>query len=134
MKKVILDTNAYAGFFTGDVAVLDVLASAEVVYFSAVVLGELFAGFKGGSREAANKKQLEAFLKKSTVQVLDITQETAGLFGEIKHKLKKSGLPVPINDVWVAAQAVETGAVLITYDEHFIRVPGLRVWDRLKKF
>lgn len=133
MKKIILDTNAYAAFFTGDVAVLDVLASAEAVYLSAVVLGELFAGFKGGSREAANKKQLEAFLNKSTVQVLDVTSETAGLFGEIKNRLKKAGTPLPINDVWIAAHAAETGAVLITYDEHFTRVPDLRVWDRLKK-
>ncbi|MCX5901116.1 MAG: PIN domain-containing protein [Proteobacteria bacterium] len=38
-----------------------------------------------------------------------------------------------MNDVWIAAHAAETGAVLITYDEHFTRVPGLRVWDRLKK-
>ncbi|MCX6569073.1 MAG: PIN domain-containing protein [Candidatus Aminicenantes bacterium] len=52
-------------------------------------------------------------------------------FGLIKAALKRSGQPIPLNDVWIAAHALETGAVLVTYDTHFTAVPGLRTWDEL---
>lgn len=133
MKKILLDTNAYAAFFSGEQPVFDALAQAEIVFISVIVLGELYAGFKGGSKEKENKQQLAAFLNRSTVQVLDVTSETAALFGDIKNRLKKAGMPLPINDVWIAAHVLETGSVLITYDEHFTKIPGLRIWDRLKR-
>ena len=132
MKKILLDTNAYAAFFSGDAAVLDALAGAEIVYASVIVLGELYAGFKGGSREVENKKQLEIFLNKATVHVLDVTAESAALFGEVKNKLKRAGTPLPINDIWIAAHCLETGSRLLTYDEHFLKISGLQVWDKLK--
>ncbi|MDD4622321.1 MAG: PIN domain-containing protein [Kiritimatiellae bacterium] len=34
---------------------------------------------------------------------------------------------MPVNDLWIAAQAMERGAVLISFDRHFDAVPGLRV-------
>lgn len=72
---------------------------------------------------------LRRFLDKSTVQILTATNETSEVFGIIKSELKKQGKPIPINDVWVAAHALETGSVLITYDKHFSHVPGIRLWD-----
>jgi len=49
----------------------------------------------------------------------------------IKVALKKSGRPIPFNDVWVAAHALETGAVLAAYDVHFSPALGLRNWAEL---
>jgi tRNA(fMet)-specific endonuclease VapC len=130
MKKVLLDTNAYTSFLAGEERVLDVLGVAETVYMSAVVLGELFAGFRGGTKERENKESLERFLAKPTVAVLDVTRETAEIFGELKAALKKNGAPIPINDVWIAAHAVETGAVLVSFDAHFQNVPSVRLWSK----
>ena len=129
MKKVLLDTNAYTALRRGDEAVLDVLGRADTVYMSAIVLGELHAGFKGGSQEARNRKQLEEFNSRPTVRILHVTQETAEVFGTVKHRLKTAGTPIPINDVWIAAQATENGAYLVTYDEHFNSVPGILLWQ-----
>jgi tRNA(fMet)-specific endonuclease VapC len=98
---------------------------------SVFVLGELSAGFRYGSMEKANRQTLEAFLGIPAVQVLEATRETAEYFGLIRTALKKSGRPIPLNDVWVAAHALETGSVLVTYDTHFAAVPGLRIWDGL---
>lgn len=131
MKKIVLDTNAYSQLLRGDERVLKVLSEADSVMFSIFVLGELYAGFKGGNKEKLNREVLSKFLKKPTVQVLVGSQETSQIFAEIKHNLKKSGSPIPINDVWIAAHAFEIGAVLITYDAHFRNVPGLRLWDEL---
>jgi tRNA(fMet)-specific endonuclease VapC len=131
MRTILLDTNAYVRFLTGDEKVLDSLARAGRVYVPVFVLGELLAGFRLGTKEKPNRQLLERFLTKPTVAILDATRETAEYFGLIKSTLKKAGQPIPLNDVWIAAQALETGSVLITYDSHFAIVPGLRTWDEL---
>ena len=129
MNKIILDTNAYTKLLRGKTEVLDVISVAKTVYMSIFVLGELHAGFKGGKKEKENKNTLQRFLFKPTVKILNATAETAEVFGMIKFNLKKAGNPLPINDVWIAAHSIETGSVLITYDEHFKKVAGLRLWD-----
>ena len=131
MKKIILDTNAYSSFLTGDDKVLAALAQARITYMSIFVLGELYSGFKGGTQEQRNLKILTDFLHKQTVITIDATAETAEIFGTIKNSLKKAGKPLPINDVWIASHAIETGAVIVTYDNHFHQIAGLRIWDIL---
>jgi len=132
MRALLLDTNAYSKYLRGDPRILDALAGAGLVYMSVFVLGELFSGFRSGSKEKANRQILEAFLAKPVVRVLDATRETADYFGLIKSSLEKAGRPIPLNDVWIAAHALETGSVLVTYDTHFADVPGLRTWDELR--
>jgi tRNA(fMet)-specific endonuclease VapC len=129
MKKILLDTNAYVRFLRGDEKVMTYLAQADSVYMSVFALGELFAGFKAGAKERENRHILERFLLKPTVTVLDATMETADIFGLVMASLRKSGTPIPINDVWIAAHSLETGSILVSYDDHFALVPGLRLWD-----
>ncbi len=133
MKRVLIDTNAYTALLSGKEAVLDALASADVVLMSAVVLGELHAGFKGGRRERTNLKTLGDFLRRPAVRTLDVTSATAEVFGVVKHTLRVAGTPIPINDVWIAAHAIESGAWLVSYDRHFTHVPGLLLWDEATK-
>ncbi len=131
MRKILLDTNAYVGYLRGDEQVLTYLGKAECVYVSVFVMGELYAGFRASKKEKENKQILERFLVKSTVAVLDASKETAEIFGLIKESLRKTGNPIPVNDVWIGAHAIETGSVLLTYDRHFSSIPGLRIWDEL---
>jgi tRNA(fMet)-specific endonuclease VapC len=131
MKKIILDSNAYTRLLAGDEKVLDVVASTETVFMSIFVLGELHAGFLGGSKERENRDVLKRFLLKPSVKILNATLETAEVFGSIKNTLRRAGTPLPINDVWIAAHGVETGSTIVTYDTHFKQVPGLRLWDQL---
>ena len=106
MRRFLLDTKAYGRFFGGDQRVLDVLGEAETVYLSVVVMGELHAGFRGGSRDRENRGQLSQFLAKPSVAELAVTAETAEVFGEVKDALRRAGTPIPMNDVWIAAQAI----------------------------
>ena len=133
MKTISLDTNAYKKLLGGkDEGLLRAMERADKVFLPVVVLGELLAGFKGGSKEKINRDVLEKFLLKTSVEVLDIGRETAEVYGEVKNDLSKRGTPIPTNDLWIASQTIETGSVLITYDKHFLKIPGLRIWDRLK--
>ncbi len=127
MSSILLDTNAYTALLMGDKEVLSHVVTAETVFMSVFVLGELYAGFKGGTKEKANRKTLSEFLKKPTVKKLFATTETAEYFGQIKHQLRKSSTPLPINDVWIAAHAMQTGSALITFDRHFEKVHGVRL-------
>jgi tRNA(fMet)-specific endonuclease VapC len=129
MKKILLDTNAYSAFRGGDRAILSSLASADVVYLSIFVIGELLAGFAGGKRNRENQTQLDEFKSKSTVKVLAATEETANVFASIKNALKQAGKPIPTNDIWIAAHALETGAAVVTLDRHFELINGLRIVD-----
>ncbi len=130
MKTILLDTNAYTRLLAGDEDVLDVVASAETVYMSIFVLGELHAGFKGGTKENENREWLKRFLTKPSVKILNATSETAEVFGTVKNNLLRAGTPLPINDVWISSHGIETGSIIVTYDAHFDRVPGLRLWNQ----
>ena len=129
MRKILIDTNAYSAFRGGDKAILSVISSADIVYLSIFVMAELWAGFSGGKRNRENRRELDEFKSKSTVKVLAATEETAQIFASIKHGLKQAGTPIPINDIWIAAHALETGAAVVTFDRHFELVRGLRIVD-----
>lgn len=131
MKKVILDTNGYSKLLKGDGMVQAEIEEALSVYLPVIVIGELFAGFKNGLHETKNKQLLEKFMLKPSVIVISVTEETAGIYSQIVHLLRKQGTPIPVNDVWIASCAIEVGAVIITYDEHFSKIPGIRVWDKI---
>lgn len=131
MRKIFLDSNAYTFYIKGYSIIEKELEKADNVYISTVVLGELFAAFKKGKKEKENLGFLKRFLSKLTVEILPVSRETAEVYGQIKNLLDKQGTPIPSNDLWIAAGAIETGSVLVTYDIHFLKVPGLRVWNKL---
>lgn len=132
MKQILLDTNAYTKLLSGDTTVLDILGRAETVYMSIFVIGELLAGFKGGTKEQNNKKLLDSFLLKPTVKIISATIDTAEFFANIKDGLRRKGKPIPINDIWIAAHAMESASMLVSFDAHFGNVDGLIVWENSK--
>lgn len=83
-------------------------------------------GVDGHSR----KQILAAFMDKPTVELLPAGEDTADFYARIWSALRKGSRPIPTNDVWIAAQAMETGSVLVTYDSHFAQIPGLRIWEQ----
>ena len=125
MKTLALDTNAYSGFKRGLVEVVDQLARAERILFPVPVLAELRIGFRGGSREALNLDELEQFLCSPRVEICSLTEQTAILYAEIFGTLQRKGTPIPLNDVWIAASAMEQGAILLSADAHFAWLDGL---------
>src|SRR5467141_2354054 len=123
--NVLLDTSAYSALQRGHPPVLDVMGRSETVAVSAVVLGELYSGFRAGIRWAENTAQLAQFLSKPSVRVLNVTEETALRYAEVDVYLRRKGRPIPRNDVWIAAVALEHGLQLLTLDIHFREIPLL---------
>ena len=125
MKSVLLDTNAFSALFRGDEEVLKTISRAEHVFASVIVIGELEVGFRGGTRYRENIEILDRFLARPTVETLEVTRETGECLGMIKDALRRKGCPVPVNDIWIAALALQHGIKLLTNDRHFTKVAGL---------
>ena len=122
--KVLLDTNVIIAFFSAEKAVTQHVSQAEL-FVSATVLGELYYGARKSAHSAANQARIEEFA--SSVSVLNCDAETARRYGEIKDRLRSKGRPIPENDIWIAACAMQHDLPLATRDDHFKEVDGLRI-------
>ena len=134
MRTIALDTNAYAGFKRGQAEIVAVLRHAPAILVSATVLGELLGGFAVGQRQAANRLELAKFIDTPRVTVVPITATTADFYALVYAALRRKGAPIPTNDLWIAASSLEHGAALLTLDEHFQQIDGLRIGTRLEDF
>jgi tRNA(fMet)-specific endonuclease VapC len=125
LKNLLVDTNIYTHAFAGDPETIDILRHAQKIAFCCISIGELLSGFKGGSREGKNRKELEEFLDAPRVQIYGIDEDTAEFYAEILNNLRKKGRPIPTNDIWIAAVALQHGLKLFSKDNHFKYIPGL---------
>lgn len=130
MSGLILDTNAYVAFKRGMNGAVEILSLAEEIVVPAVVLGELLAGFACGDREADNRREFTKFLDLASVRVAVVDSTTASWYGRIYSQLRCSGRPIPANDLWIAASALQNGLPVFSYDRHFDNVEGLALVTR----
>lgn len=101
------------------------LRSADQILLPTIVLGELHYGFLLGSRPAQNRETLHLFCRSPRVQIAPIVAETAERYALIFAYLRQQGRPIPTNDIWIAATAMETGGTLLSADAHFQHIPHI---------
>jgi tRNA(fMet)-specific endonuclease VapC len=123
--KIFLDTSAYSAFMRGHDPILDLIQQAGRIAVNPIVLGELLAGFRLGKRTAKNNNLLQRFLDSPRVTSLPIDDGTARRYSDIVEHLRRSGTPIPTNDLWIAASAMQHGLILISTDTHFEKVPQI---------
>jgi tRNA(fMet)-specific endonuclease VapC len=123
--RLALDTNRYTDLARGDAALRDLLERAEAVFLPFVVLAELRAGFQGGRRAQQNERGLVRFLQQPGVEVLWPGETTTRIWANLFLQLRRAGTPIPMNDLWIAAQVVEHDLALATRDAHFRQLPQL---------
>jgi predicted nucleic acid-binding protein len=121
---VILDTNALSAFIDGDRSLGRRLAGLGQVSIPAIVLGEFRYGIAGSRHRAAYETWLDEHLP--NFDVLGVGPATTVVYAEVRLALKKEGRPIPANDVWISALAIEHRLPVLTRDAHFDAVPGLR--------
>jgi tRNA(fMet)-specific endonuclease VapC len=125
--RVIFDTNAYSNLFRDNPEGVQVLRLAPRIGMPLVVMAELLSGFRKGSRYTANFARLEQFLALPRVELIIPNQATAFVYADIQVALEQAGQPIPTNDIWIAALAIQYNEPLFTFDRHFSRIEGLRV-------
>ena len=124
-QRLVLDTSAYSHLRAGHVQVLNHVAGASVVVMPVTVLGELEAGFELGHRTRENRRILAEFLEEPFTSVMDVTATTVRYYARIVASLRRAGTPIPVNDVWIAASAMECNGHLLTFDRDYRRVMDL---------
>jgi len=120
---VILDTNALSAWAEGNPAIEPHFRSAERLVVPSVVLGE----FDFGIRQSRHRQRYEQWLKENLpfTEIAVVDEITAGHYGSIRLALKRSGKPIPVNDTWIAAVAVQYDLPVLSRDEHFDLVRNL---------
>lgn len=123
--RVALDTNRYVDLCKGVAQTAELVATAEAVFLPFVVLAELRAGFALGRRGAENERVLRRFLLKPDVGVLYADEQTTHQYASAFRQLRRQGTPIPSNDIWVAALALQHNLALHDRDKHFDQLPQL---------
>lgn len=121
--KVALDTSVAVRFLNGDEAIVAQVLALPTVILPTVVVGELLFGAENSSRSLQNLPRYLEFIE--TCEVVNVGRETAVVYAQTRLALKRKGRPIPMNDVWIAAQCLEYGWRLVTDDSDFGYVDGL---------
>lgn len=124
-SNYLLDTNIVIEVFSGNQEVADRISDLEGFFISATVLGELYVGVNRVANKIKHQKKLLNFLRLCEVILIDTA--TSEKFGELSAYLYKKGKPIPSNDIWIAASAIQHNLILITMDKHFQEIEGLAI-------
>jgi len=127
MTALLLDTSGYVAFKRNDSLAVQAIQKSPELLFSVVTLGELLGGFAFGAREDQNLRELSEFRSSYRTSVVPISEVTAQHYAQVYAFLRAQGKPIPTNDMWIAASAIEHGARLLTADSHFSHLPLLLV-------
>ena len=127
LNQILIDTNAYAALKTSDVNLVEIIRHVDLIGLNPIILGELLGGFANGHKEQQNRNELGEFIDSARVTLFPIEENTAKYYAMIYANLRKKGAPIPTNDMWIAASALEHGLMLCSYDKHFTQIDGLLI-------
>jgi predicted nucleic acid-binding protein len=123
--KIVIDTNRYVDFGHAVPEVTARLRTVDEILVPFVVLAELRAGFACGARPERNERHLTAFLNSPRVEVVFADEATTHQYARLFAQLRREGTPIPTNDIWIAALALQHDAYLFARDGHFDTLPQL---------
>jgi tRNA(fMet)-specific endonuclease VapC len=124
---VILDTNALSAMADGDPDLEPALRRTNAVALPVIALGEYRYGVRQSRHRAKYEKWLADLME--SCRVLNVDGDTAEHYAEVRDELKRSGQPIPGNDVWIAALARQHDLPILSRDRHFDFVTSLRRID-----
>ncbi len=128
MNTAMIDTNILIECFQRNRDISEAISQFDRILVCPAVLGEFKAGLDVNTKRGKKVKGLlDDFLDDPAVVIVPFTDETADYYARIFKTLKANGTPIPTNDIWIAASAIEHGASVLASDEHFSYVPMLKL-------
>jgi len=121
---LILDTNGLSAFFDGEPEVVKIVSDATSMHLPVIVIGEYRFGLRASRLRKQREPKLDAFIRVCTV--LPVLESTTRSYAAVRRQLRRSGTPIPENDVWISALALEYGLPVLSDDQHFDAVQGVR--------
>lgn len=123
--RIALDSNRYTDLARGVPLAVEIVASADEVFMPLIVVAEQRAGFAVGSRRDENERNLTRFLNTQGVSVLLPDEQTTHVYADVYAGLRRQGTPIPTNDIWIAALAIQHDLILFARDADFDHVARL---------
>lgn len=123
--RFLVDTNIVVAFLEREASVQTSFSEAEAIFVPSIVIGELYYGAYKSGRVTANIARVDEFIPRYTILACDGV--TGLLYGQIKNLLRQKGRPIPENDIWIAAIAMQYQLALVSRDSDFQYVDGLLV-------
>ncbi|MDA7920954.1 PIN domain-containing protein [Verrucomicrobiales bacterium] len=125
-RPVLVDSSWYITYFRQSkdpLPALAFIAETRDVATCGIVKAEVGRGLKSPEKLARYERAWEVML--CVDSVYDRWEETLKLVWQLDRK----GVILPVQDVHIAACAIHLGAVILTYDKHFKKIPGLDSTD-----
>jgi tRNA(fMet)-specific endonuclease VapC len=122
--RYLLDTNIIIALFKSEASIINNLVQANEVFVPSIAIGELHYGARKSGRSQKNLDRIDEFVANNTV--IECDANTARQYGDVKNRLRIKGRPLPENDVWIAALALQYSLTLVTRDAHFQQVDSLQ--------
>ncbi len=124
-NSYLLDTNAAIALLNGKPDIEPIIEVADEIFIPIIVVGELYYGAEKSGRVELNRTKVDVFAAKYAILPCDV--ETCRHVGKIEHQIRSKGRPIPQNDIWIAAIAIQHSLTVVTRDKHFQAVDGLTV-------
>jgi predicted nucleic acid-binding protein len=128
----LIDTSIWIAVERGRLAAADIHAITKQapVYLSPINIAEMQFGLELLKPGAVKQKAAATLRRLRRKPQLRITVETGEVFGFLASKLKKAGRDADfrVNDLWLAAQAIQRDFRLLTSNaKDFAGIPGLKM-------
>lgn len=123
--KVLLDTNIVIGLHRNEPTIVQKIDELKEVLIPIIVIGELYFGAEKSVRITENIAVIDEFVEDNVIVGCDET--TARVYGWAKNRLKAKGRPIPDNDIWIAAIAIQHDLTLVSRDKHFGEIDTLKL-------
>ena len=121
----LLDTNIVIKMLVGDIAIQEKMQNGNNLFLTSPVVGELYYGAQKSGKVTENLHRINIFVEEHIFLPCDL--ETAQWYGIIRNQLRRKGRPIPNNDIWISALAMQHNLILVTRDSHFNEVESLQV-------
>lgn len=126
-RKYLLDTNVIIRFLRGETTLFSLFDDEENLFVSSISVGELMYGAELSSKAEFNRETYFGLCQ--ALNIIAPNEYISAVYGKVKASLKRSGHPLPENDIWIAATAIAENLTLITADSDFIGIENLSVDD-----
>lgn len=118
----VLDTNIVVDYLRNSGNIKSMLEQYSEICLPSIVCGELLFGASVSSNPVKNRDKVVEFIDRCRVLTTDFN--VASEYAKIRQHLQAKGKPI---DIWIAANALAYGLVLITRDQHFAQIEFLAV-------
>ncbi len=123
--RMVIDTSRLIDLMRGVREVRERLEYADEIFIPYISLAELRAGFLISKTADKEERLLQHFLNQDGVKPLYPDDATTYQYARLYTQLKRQGTPVGMNDIWIAALALQHSLFLYSRDRDFEHIPQL---------